>query len=487
MNITKRCLHAFLLTVASIPAQAQLCTNPTDSVYGLNSISGAGSGQIVSINVNTIGASSIGSPAASSANANGLGFSQITSLFYFFNQSGGGATEFASFNPLTGSKVAKAIPSGPALPTATTGKIRSGTCTSDGSGYYMIFPGATVAMGYPATAPAFYYYSIGSDTWTRITQSFRSVTGIVVTDFQNLNSGDMAFDGSNNLWMLISNSTQYALYRIKAPLPTTAVASVTVDTIIPATANPIGGVSFTGIAFNSAGTMYLSTGSCAAPPCAVQYNKLYEMTTPGVLTLKGTFAVNGIGDDLSSCVYPIGVLTASPVSLSAVLQNNSARLSWKVIEPENVTGYNVEFSADGERWQTIAFIPNDNGAAGSLKRYTYLHEEMREGVNYYRIVQLSASGAKNVSSVKTVHSKSANKILIGPNPVKDVIYFYNKANTTKLFAQIFDRSGQLVYSTVVMPDQQSINISQLPRGSFVLRLSSPLTNEHSGGYHFIKW
>src|SRR5688572_22667352 len=120
MNITKRCLHAFLLTVVSIQAQAQLCSNPADSVYGLNSITGAGSGQIVAINVNTTGATSIGSPAASSANANGLGFSQITGLYYFFNQSGGGATEFVSYNPLTGSKVPKAIPSSPALPTATT-------------------------------------------------------------------------------------------------------------------------------------------------------------------------------------------------------------------------------------------------------------------------------------------------------------------------------------------------------------------------------
>ena len=486
MNITKRWLPVFLLAATSIQTQAQLCSNPTDSVYGLNSITGSGSGQIVAINVNTVAATNIGSPAASSANANGLGFSQITGLFYFFNQSGGGATEFVSFNPRTGTKVSKAIPSSPALPTGATGKIRSGTVTSDGSGYYMVFPGATTAMGFPVTNPAFYYYSIGADTWTRLTQSFKDALGNTVTEIQNLNSGDMAFDGSNNLWMLVSNSSQYALYMIKAPLPTTAVASVTVDTIIPATANPITGVSFTGIAFNSAGKMYLTTGSCGTPPCATQYNKLYEMGTPGVLTLKGTLAVNGSGDDLTSCIYPVGVLVDSRISLNATLQNNSARLSWSANEPENITGYNVEFSTDGERWQAIAFIPKDN-TAGSFKKYIYLHEEMREGANYYRIAQLSASGEKNFSSVKVLNTKTTNKITIGPNPVKDVIYFYNKTSSSKLFAQIFDRSGKLIYSTVVMPDQQSINISQLSRGSFVLKLSSPLNNENSSGYHFIKW
>ncbi len=287
----------FIITVRT-DGQAQLCLHPTDSVYGLNSITGSGSGQIVGVNVNTAGAAASGSPASSSANANGLGFSQITGLFYFFNQTGSGTTEFVAYNPLTGIKTARAIPSSPALPTATTGKIRSGTVTKNGAGYYMIFPGATTAMGYASTAPAFYYFNIGANSWTLITQSFKDVSNATVTAIQSLNSGDMAFDGNNNLWLLASSSAQYALYRINGSLPTTAVAKVTVDVIVPVTSNPISGVSFTGIAFNSAGKMYLSTGSCTSPPCTAGYNKLYEMATPGVLTLKGTLPVNGYGDDL---------------------------------------------------------------------------------------------------------------------------------------------------------------------------------------------
>jgi hypothetical protein len=181
------------------------------------------------------------------------------------------------------------------------------------------------------------------------------------------------------------------------------------------------------------------------------------------------------------------VLAASQINLSAVPQNNSARLSWNTIEPGNITGYNVEFSTDAEHWQVIAFIPEENATIGGVKRYTYLQDEMREGVNYYRVVQLSASGTKNFSSVKAINTKTTNKIFIGPNPVKDVIYFYNKTNSSKLFAQVFDRAGNLIYSTVVMPDQQSINVGQVPRGSFFLKLSSPLTNATAGSYHFIKW
>ena len=52
-----------------------------------------------------------------------------------------------SYDPETGTKISLAIPSGPAIPTSSSGKIRSGTVNKDGTGYYMIFPGATTAMG----------------------------------------------------------------------------------------------------------------------------------------------------------------------------------------------------------------------------------------------------------------------------------------------------------------------------------------------------
>lgn len=481
-------LPALLLVAGSIQVQAQICLNSADSVYGLNSITGSGSGQIVSINVNNAGAALVGSPAAASANANGVGFSQITGLFYFFNHIGNSDfTEFVSYNPVSGSKVAKAIPSGPALPLGTTGKIRTGTGTRDGSGYYMIFPGATVAMGYPVTNPAFYYYNIALDTWTLITQSFVDALGNNVAPIKTLNSGDMAFDGSDNLWILASNSTQYALYRIKAPLPVAATASVTVDTIVPVTANPISGVSFTGIAFNSEGKMYLSTGSCTTPPCAVQYNKLYEMATPGVLTLVGTLPVNGYGDDLTSCVYPPGVLATLWINFSATLTKNAVSLTWKVNENGSTESYTVEYSMDGEHWQTIANIAKDNSTTDNLKVYHYSHYEYADGNNHYRIVQHSASGAKSTSPTKIVNTRTANRLYIGPNPARDVLYLYNKDNSSKLLAQFFDKNGQLVWSTVVAAEQQSLNISNLTKGSYVLRLVSPAKNEKNEGFHFIKW
>ena len=368
----------------------------------------------------------------------------------------------------------------------TSQKVRSGTVTRDGSGYYFIFPGATTAMGYTTTNPAFYYYNIGAGTWTLITQTFRDISGNNVTPIRTLNSGDIAFDGNDNLWILSSNATNYALYRINAPLPTTAVASVTVDTIIAQRATP-GGVSFTGIAFNSEGKLYLSTGSYTVAPGVAGNNQLYELpTAASSLVTIGTLP-NGYGDDLTSCAYPVVVLPVVWVNFSATLNTSSVNLTWKVTEDEDVEGYDVEFSKDGENWQSVSRIAKNSVIAGSLKTYYYSHEGYKEGANYYRVIQLSASGGKSISSTKTIITKAHSKIYIGPNPVKDIIYLYNKDNASKLLAQIFDKDGKLVYSTVVAQYQQSINIGHLSKGSFILKLLSPETNEISAGYHFIKW
>src|SRR4051812_38549508 len=90
---------SLLLLLPSIMLKAQIGTNSTDTVYGLTT-----TGQITAMNVNNAGNVTIGTPAVSAANANGMGWSVFNQKFYFFNQTGGGATEFVSFDPIGGVK-----------------------------------------------------------------------------------------------------------------------------------------------------------------------------------------------------------------------------------------------------------------------------------------------------------------------------------------------------------------------------------------------
>ena len=77
-------------------------------------------------------------------------------------------------------------------------------------------------------------------------------------------------------------------------------------------------------------------------------------------------------------------------------------------------------------------------------------------------------------------------IAIGPNPAKDILYINNTGDTNKYLAQIFDRSGKLVYTTSIDQSQQNINISRLQKGTYILKLLSPANNAVAG-FQFMKW
>jgi hypothetical protein len=475
--------------LAGLMADAQICTNSTDSIYSLNSITGSGSGQIVAVNVNNAGTKLIGSPASSSEDANGMGFSAVNGRFYFFNRSSSGVTEFVSFNPLaaSGAKVVLANP--PFFP--TNQKIRSGTVNKGGSSYYTIFPGATTAMGFPVTGPAFYHYGIGTGTWTLITQQFRSNTGTIIANITSLNSGDMAFDGNGNLYMLCSNSTAYTLYRINAPVPTTPVAFITVDTVIAQTATPSQAagagttVSITGVAFNNQGKLFISSGSTSGVPNAF-HNKLYSMATPGSpLVIVGTLT-NGYGDDLTSCTFPLGVLPITWLDFNATLRDNTVKLNWKVHENESTTGYDVQTSIDGSHWQIIAHLDRKSQSINDLNQYSYVYNGYMQGSNYYRIVKDDASGNNELSAIRMLSTSNETKVYLSPNPTSDILNIYHKHNSSMMLAQIYDRNGAMVYSAVITQSQQSISVAQLPRGSYILKLLSSESVVNEKGYQFVK-
>lgn len=479
---------AVCLLLFQLALQAQLCTNPADSVYTVTT-----AGEFHSVNVNTGQASAgiLGGTAVSNAlNANGLGFSSTTGKFYYFNHcANGDFIEFVSYDPVTKTKQILANPPAP-MTVATTDKIRTGAVNPAGTGYY------TILTNSPATAATFYYYNIGANTWKIIAQTFKdTATGNSMDSmFHNLNSGDMTFDGTGNLWIICSKNPKYALYKVQAPVTTNTVPKLAVSIMIPTRNMPIATsvASITGVAFNSLGKLYFTTGSNSALGSGVStvgtnYNILYRMTSISPLVIDSiTNLPNSYGDDMTSCSYPAAVLGVSFNQFSASLEKNVVKLSWLASEGDDIAGYFVQQSNDAQNWQTINYQQKGDSYAG-LGSYNYSQNEYTAGKNYYRIVQVSRTGKQTFSDIRLIDSRNIGKIYIGPNPVRDVIYFYNKDNGVKLVAKIFDNSGREIYATIVSPDQQSIDVSHLSKGQYILKLTARETGESQPGFHFIKW
>jgi hypothetical protein len=451
------CLSLFLANV-----QAQICSDAVDTIYGLTT-----AGQIVGINVNNGGAVNIGTPSAGASNTNGVGYNNANKAFYYFNISGGsaGSQQFVSYDPTTSTKTVLAAPPASVLP---ADQIRSGCNTMAGTGYYMIDP---------LTSPhaTLYYYNVTLNTWTTITSSM-TVAGVPAGNVDSLVSGDMAFDGNGNLWIVTASKYNWALYEIAGPVPTIATASVPLISQIPTSNNPapmFNSASFTGIAFNSAGHLYLAAGNAAGG------NRLYELGgfTAAALNLVHTIPTDD-GADLTSCSYPVTVLPVVWVDFAAALHNPEIDLHWTANEYGNASRYLVEYSPDAMQWQTVASVGAGAGAGtgnsgnGAGQSYSYQTSQYNPGPNYYRIVQVLSSGKENFSSIKMINTEGDRGIYIGPNPSRDVVYIYNLSNASKYLVQLFDGSGRLALTTVLNPGQQSIDISRLSKGVYLLRLVS---------------
>jgi hypothetical protein len=446
----------------------QLCTNNKDTIYGLTT-----TGQIVAINVlNGLG-NTIGSPTGTAVNSNAIGFSSTTGLFYFFNKNGAAPQQFVSYNPIS-----SALTVLPASPIAATHTVRSGCVNNLGSGYYTID-----TVNIPVVHSKLLYYNITLNSWSTLTSALVDPSNNPIPAIDTLISGDMAIDGSNNLWLLCSSKWNYALYEIKAPLPVVPVGTVTVTPVIPVTPIPgaaFGKVSFTGVAFNSAGTLFLTLGNNASG------NKLYKLTSTSAasLTLVGPIAAD-YGADLTSCAFPAIVLPVTWIKYSVYLQNNSVILDWTTSEDPFVSEYIVEHSTDKIHWEMSTRIAKNPTGNPEDQSYYYKDDSFSNGLNYYRIIQTERTGKQNISETRYVLAAKSKQIIVGPNPVAGTLYFFNMDNSIKYYYQLFDIEGKLLYSAVINAGQPSIDVSHLENGTYFVRLYGG--NSGNSIFKFTKW
>jgi hypothetical protein len=440
-KFTGICLLAIALIALGSSSDAQVCANPSATIYSLSNAGG-----IYPITVSNASVGSLVNPSSygSSTSANSIGYNTNNGLFYYFQVALSGAKTFVSYDPTTG--VYKTLAASPIAAT-----VNRGCVNFDGSGYYCLDVNSNL-----------YYYSIAANSWTLICSVFKDQFGANVSaTFTSESSGDMAIDGFGNLWILASNGTQYGLYKLTAPLPTTSMATITLTRVIaPSTSTP--GSGFTGIAFDPTGNIYMATTT-----------DLYIMKTGFVLTHIGAFSVAGVSGDLSSCSYPISVLPVIWQSITAsLLQDKSVLVSWQVTQQIDDKGYNVERSADGITWDQLGFVEN-NGDAEIASSYSFTDENPAAGKNYYRISQVDLDGREHFSAIEIVNMEknASNIVSVWPNPAKDMIHIQNNNEGSSL-ARIYSLSGALISEHRLQSGINTINVSAMSTGVYVISVQS---------------
>jgi hypothetical protein len=453
--VMKNQFLSIALTLLLIPFTQQLwaqplCSNPNGFIYGLTNVANihriSTSNAAVNVQMNP----AYGGNAPSYSNA--MGYNNANGRFYYFKRNSfTSPQEFVSFD--AGLNLISYLAPSPA---GTSTIINVGCVTPNGLGYYCIDAYASL-----------FYYNIITNTWRLITTNLIDQFGNNLTPIVNARIyGDAAFDGFGDLWFLPAGDTTYGLYKLRAPLPTTAVASISVTQVIPPTTPTPGLKSIGGIAFNTTGQIFVSTNG--------PDDKLYRLNNNRTFTLLGTFNRTGVGNDLTSCNFPFTILPVEWESFTADLNaNNQVTLKWAVSQQSNNKGYHVEQSPDGVHWEPLTFIstnPNEDGAA----KYSYLHNRPVNGKHYYRIKQVDIDNEVTYSQIRIVDIKNNIHVELSPNPASDHLIVRTESIITNEGSEafLFDFSGKLIRNIRLRPGISTIDIRSLAKGSYCFRVKT---------------
>lgn len=165
------------------------------------------------------------------------------------------------------------------------------------------------------------------------------------------------------------------------------------------------------------------------------------------------------------------------ISVNASLMNSTtAIIKWSVATPTvDADKFDIEYSADGITWSSLAQVDIVNPAQGS---YQYQQQNIPAANIYYRIKEIDNNGYYTFSKVVVLDAdKAGSSYAIFPNPADNYIeinasYGVNGNSTVELF----DAVGRKLISNIIINATVKINTADLPNGTYLIRIKN---NENS--------
>jgi hypothetical protein len=154
-------------------------------------------------------------------------------------------------------------------------------------------------------------------------------------------------------------------------------------------------------------------------------------------------------------------------------ENKSVSLTWQTASEENNDHFSIEHSTDGTSFREIA-TQAGNGTTEIVQNYSYLHQEVANGLHYYRLKQVDFDGKFEYTNIVTAKISHTNdEVILTPNPTSNVILIQTKTPYQRnADFQILNMQGQVVLSSVLQAGaiELELNISDFPVGIYYLQL-----------------
>lgn len=180
---------------------------------------------------------------------------------------------------------------------------------------------------------------------------------------------------------------------------------------------------------------------------------------------------NSFGLNCGAPTVAVTILPVELVGLSAKRVGLTVALDWQTASETNNVGFDVERSIDAETWITLGFVAGA-GTTGASSTYAYTDASAPSSATYYRLRQRDLDGVTDLSDVVSVGEVRTGDFAfaIGPNPANGLVTVRGLIQATEI--KIYDATGREVYRGTDIVDGQSLDLSALPAGRYVLQASS---------------
>ena len=168
------------------------------------------------------------------------------------------------------------------------------------------------------------------------------------------------------------------------------------------------------------------------------------------------------------------VLPVTLISYSASIEPGSrVKLNWQTAYENNIKEFIIMRSSDGRNFTDVGTI-TATGYNTNANNYDFIDIAPLQGVNYYRLEEVDKDGLVKHLGIKaiTVYAKS-NTATLYPNPVINGSFELNVNLPTAIENNylLVDMSGKVVQRGTITSQNQKIDVSQLSRGNYTIKLA----------------
>lgn len=209
--------------------------------------------------------------------------------------------------------------------------------------------------------------------------------------------------------------------------------------------------------FNEGTTAATNTGLATVPD--------QRGTNNATLT---NFALTGSTSNFVAQKAALVVLPVTYLSFTTQRQGSQVLLQWSTAQEQNTSGFTVQHSTDNQTWNNIAGLPA-SGYSNDVRRYSYVHTTPAAGTNLYRLLLTDQDGKTSYSTIRTVsfNSTAADRLSYAITGTEVRVQLSLPSRVT-----LYSLDGKKMVQKVLPAGQQSINVSHVARGIYLLNVGN---------------